>query len=193
MGYTSQLILQGGKRMRNNRLKMMIVSALFAAIIAVSAQIMINIPPVPFTLMTIAVMLTATILGRKYGTLAVSVYVLMGIVGIPVFAGMKAGLGIIIGPTGGYLVAVIPAAFFIGWYLEQFGHAKLQAIIANMIAVFIILAIGTIWLKVVAELPWGGAFKGGMLPFVLPDLVKAVVAAVVGVIIKNRLLAAKLL
>ncbi|WP_420877848.1 biotin transporter BioY [Psychrobacillus psychrodurans] len=59
--------------MRNNRLKMMIVAALFAAIIAVAAQIMINMPPVPFTLMTIAVMLTATILGAKYGTLAVSV------------------------------------------------------------------------------------------------------------------------
>ena len=54
--------------MRNERLKMMIVAALFAAIIAVAAQIMINVPPVPFTLMTIAVMLTATILGAKYGT-----------------------------------------------------------------------------------------------------------------------------
>jgi hypothetical protein len=70
--------------MRNKRLKMMIVAALFAAIIAVAAQIMINMPPVPFTLMTIAVMLTATILGAKYGTLAVSVYVLMGGIGIPV-------------------------------------------------------------------------------------------------------------
>ncbi|WP_144510527.1 biotin transporter BioY [Bacillus sp. FJAT-22090] len=179
--------------MRNDRLKMMIVAALFAAIIAVAAQIMINIPPVPFTLMTIAVMLTATILGAKYGTLAVAVYVLMGVIGIPVFAGMKGGFGIVIGPTGGYLLAIIPAALFVGWYLENFGHTKVQAIIANMIAVFIILVFGTIWLKLVADLPWDGAFKGGMLPFVLPDLAKAVVAAIIGVLIRNRLVAAKLI
>jgi biotin transport system substrate-specific component len=138
-------------------------------------------------------MLTATILGRRYGTLAVTVYVLMGVVGIPVFAGMKGGLGIIIGPTGGYLVAIIPASLFIGWYLENFGHTKLQAIIANMIAVILILVIGMIWLKWVTGLPWNGAFKGGMLPFILPDLAKAVVAALLGVIIRNRLVSAKLI
>ncbi|MFF2754111.1 biotin transporter BioY [Psychrobacillus sp. NPDC058041] len=179
--------------MRNERLKMMIVSSLFAAIIAIAAQIMITIPPVPFTLMTIAVMLTATILGKKYGTLAVIIYVLMGLVGIPVFAGMKSGFGIILGPTGGYLIAIIPATLFIGWYLEKFGHTKVQAIIANMIAVFIILLIGTGWLKVVVDLPWNGAFKGGMMPFILPDLAKAIVAALLAVVIRNRLVAAKLI
>lgn len=179
--------------MRNDRLKMMIIAALFAAIISVAAQIMINIPPVPFTLMTIAVMLTATILGSKYGTLAVVVYVSMGFVGIPVYAGMKGGFGYVLGPTGGYLIAIIPAALFVGWYLENFGHTNVQAIIANMIAVFIILILGTIWLKLVADLSWDGAFKGGMLPFILPDLAKAVVAAIIGVLIRNRLVAAKLI
>jgi len=179
--------------MRNERLKMMIVAALFAAIIAIAAQIMINVPPVPFTLMTIAVMLTATILGAKYGTLAVSVYVLMGVIGIPVFAGMKGGLGIVLGPTGGYLAAIIPAALFVGWYLDTFKYSKIQAIIANIIAVFIILILGTIWLKVVAELPWDAALKGGMLPFILPDLAKAIVAALIGVVIRTRLVSAKLI
>ncbi|MDI2587373.1 biotin transporter BioY [Psychrobacillus sp. NEAU-3TGS] len=179
--------------MRNNRLKMMIVAALFAAIISVAAQIIINIPPVPFTLMTIAVMLTATILGAKYGTLAVAVYVLMGVIGIPVFAGMKGGFGVVLGPTGGYIMAIIPAALFVGWYLGNFGHTKAQAIIANMIAVLIILALGTAWLKFAADLPWNGAIKGGMLPFILPDLAKAIVAAIIGIIIRNRLVAAKLI
>lgn len=179
--------------MRNDRLKMMIVAALFAAIIAIAAQIIINIPPVPFSLMTIAVMLTATILGAKYGTLAVAVYVLMGVIGIPVFAGMKAGFGVVLGPTGGYIVAIIPAALFVGWYLGNFGHTKVQAIIANMIAVLIILVLGSIWLKVAADLPWNGAFKGGMIPFILPDLTKAIVAAIIGILIRSRLVAAKLI
>lgn len=179
--------------MRNERLKMLIVAALFAAIIAVAAQIMISIPPVPFTLLTIAVMLTATILGKKYGTLAVTVYLLMGLVGIPVYAGMKSGLGIVLGPTGGYLIAIIPAALFVGWYLEKFGHTKAQAITANVVAVIIILTVGSAWLKVIADLPWDGAFKGGMLPFILPDIAKAVVAALLGIIIRTRLVAARLI
>ena len=62
-----------------------------------------------------------------------AVYVLMGVIGIPVFAGMKGGFGIVLGPTGGYIVAIIPASLFVGWYLENFGHTKVQAIIANMI------------------------------------------------------------
>ncbi|SFM76155.1 biotin transporter BioY [Psychrobacillus psychrodurans] len=117
----------------------------------------------------------------------------MGGIGIPVFAGMKGGFGIILEPTGRYLVAIIPAALFVGWYLDTFQYSKIQAIIANILAVFIILIVGSIWLKVAAELPWGAAFKGGMLPFVLPDLAKAVVAALIGIIIRTRLVAAKLI
>ena len=117
--------------MGNKKLKEMIVAAMFAAIIAVAAQIMINIPPVPFTLLTIAVMLTATILPTRYTLLAIILYLGMGIVGVPVFGGMKGGLAVLTGPTGGYLVGLLPVAVFISSYTEFFKYNKWHVVIAN--------------------------------------------------------------
>lgn len=179
--------------MRNERLKMMITAAMFAAIIAVAAQIMIAIPPVPFSLLTIAVMLTATILPKEYACLAIIIYILLGLVGIPVFAGMKGGPGILLGPTGGYIFATLPAVVCISFLLDKFGHNKFTAIGANMVSVVIILSIGMVWLKMVTGISWEGAFKGGMLIFLIPDLVKSVIAALIGIIIRSRLVRAKLI
>ena len=82
-----------------NKLKMMIVTALFAAIIGIMAQLTIPLPLVPITGQTLAVGLAATILGSRYGTISVLVYLAMGAVGMPVFSGMSSGLGVIFGPT----------------------------------------------------------------------------------------------
>lgn len=179
--------------MRNERLKMLVVSALFAAIIGIAAQIVINIPPVPFTAQTFALMLTATILGKKYGTISATLYVLMGIIGIPVFHGMMGGIGMIFGPTGGFIVGFIPAAFFIGLFLEKLGHSTINAILANVLGAMLILIVGSVWLKFVSDLSWTAAFKGGMLPFIITDTLKAIVSAILGLTIYNRLVSAKLL
>lgn len=179
--------------MRNEHLKMMVVAALFSAIIGVAAQIIIKIPPVPFTGQTLAIMLTATILGKRYGTLSVTLYVLMGIIGIPVYSGMMSGLGVIFGPTGGYIIAFIPGAFLIGLMVEKFGHSTIGSITANIIGAMLILVIGSIWLKFFGHLNWSGAFQGGMLPFIIPDIIKATGAAIVGSVLYKRLTAAKLL
>ena len=87
--------------MRNNKLKVMILTALFAAITAICAQISITfVPPVPFTLQTMAVALAAVILGRN-GGLAILLYLIIGILGAPVFSKFSAGFPVIVGPTGG--------------------------------------------------------------------------------------------
>lgn len=179
--------------MRNEHLKMLIVSALFAAMIGIAAQITIKIPPVPFTGQTLAVMLTATILGKRYGTISVLLYVLMGIIGIPVYSGMLSGLGVIFGPTGGYIVAFIPAAYLIGWMVEKLGYSTIASLTANIIGAMLVLLIGTVWLKFFGNLDWVSAFKGGMLPFIIPDILKASVSAIVGIMLYKRLAAARLL
>lgn len=179
--------------MRNEHLKMLIISALFAAIIGIAAQIMIKIPPVPFTGQTLALMLTATILGKRYGTISATIYVLMGVIGVPVFSGMLSGLGVIFGPTGGYIIAFIPAAFIIGWLVERLGYSVIGSVTANVIGAMLILFIGTVWLKVFGNLDWAGAFSGGMLPFIIPDILKAVVSAVIGIMLYKRLTSARLL
>ena len=88
--------------------------ALMAAVTAVAAQIAVPIPPVPFTLQVLAVILSGLLLGPRYGALAQAIYVLVGAVGVPVFAEFSGGLGVILGPTGGYLVSYPIAAAVAG-------------------------------------------------------------------------------
>src|ERR687889_115461 len=87
-----------------------------AAVTAVTAQITIPLPfsPVPFTLQVLAVILSGLLLGPRYGALSQAIYVLIGAIGVPVFAGFSGGLGIVLGPTGGYLLSYPAAAAVAG-------------------------------------------------------------------------------
>src|SRR5690625_3873612 len=99
---------------------MMIVTALFAAIISILAQVSIPVPlGVPITGQTLAIVLAATIFGCRFGTLSALLYLIIGATGVPVFAQFTGGLGIIVGPSGGFLVGFIPATFIMGYYLEK--------------------------------------------------------------------------
>ena len=93
---------------------------LFAAIMAVCSMITIPLgfTPVPINLGTLGVFLTGGMLGRKYGTISMAVYVLIGAIGVPVFAGFKGGLAVLAGPTGGYIIGYIVAVFLIGLIIE---------------------------------------------------------------------------
>lgn len=175
------------------KLRMMIISALFAAIIGVLAQVTVPLPLVPITGQTLAIGLAATILGSRYGTLSVAIYLCLGAIGVPVFAQMSGGLGILFGPTGGYLVGFIPTAFVIGYFLEKTSFTIKNAIIANIIGTFIALVFGTVWLMISASLSWPAAFAGGFAPFIVVGLIKAVLAAWAGIAVRNRLKSTNLL
>ncbi|WP_019155654.1 biotin transporter BioY [Robertmurraya massiliosenegalensis] len=181
--------------MNKERLKLrsMIVTALFAAIIGILAQITIPLPLVPITGQTLAIGLAATILGAKYGTLSVLLYLIIGSAGVPVFAEFSAGISKLIGPTGGFLVGFIPAAFIMGIYMEKLGFTFKNAIIANIIGMIITLLFGTSWLKISAELSWTAAFTSGFTPFLIVGVMKAVLASWIGIVVRKRLIRAKLL
>ncbi|HLO12001.1 MAG TPA: biotin transporter BioY [Pseudoneobacillus sp.] len=175
------------------RLRMMIVTALFAAIIGVLAQISIPLPLVPITGQTLAIGLAATILGSRYGTLSVLLYLIIGATGVPVFAELSGGLSKLIGPTGGYLIGFIPSAFLIGWFMEKTAFNFKNAMFANTIGMLITLAFGTAWLKIAANLSWSAALTGGFTPFIIVGLIKAALASWVGILVRNRLISANLL
>lgn len=170
------------------KLKMMILSSFFAAVIAVCAQISFYITPsVPLTLQTLAISLTAILLGSRYGTLSVLIYLLLGAFGFPVFAGMKGGFQVLAGPTGGYLIGFVVGVFVIGWIMER-GETKLVRIIAaNIVGLLIIYAIGVSMLKFVTQMDWEKAFFVGVVPFLVTDLVKLTIASVIGLEIRKRL------
>lgn len=177
----------------HNQLKMWILSALFAAIIGILAQVTIPLPLVPITGQTLAVGLAATILGSRYGTLSVILYSFIGAIGIPVFSGMSGGFGVIVGPTGGYIVGFIPAAFITGVFLEKTSFTILKGMIANTMGMLVTLFIGTVWLKFAAEMTWTATFASGFLPFIIVGIIKAFLASWIGITVYKRLVSAKLL
>lgn len=170
-----------------------IICAFSAAIIAVLAQITIPIPLVPITGQTLAIGLIVTILGTRYGAISVLLYVLLGAVGLPVFTNFSGGLSVLVGPTGGYIVGFIIQALVMGIYMDRFGYTYKQAVISNLIGMVITLLFGTAWLKFAASLTWTGAFLAGTAPFIVVGIIKAVLAAWLGVLVRNRLLNARLL
>jgi biotin transport system substrate-specific component len=175
------------------KLRMMIITALFAAIIGVLAQMTIPLPLVPITGQTLAIGLAATILGSRYGTISVLLYLFIGAVGVPVFAEFSGGFSKLVGPTGGYLVGFVPAAFIIGWVLEKTSFTFMNAMIGNIIGMLITLIFGTVWLKVALEMSWAAAFTSGFAPFIIVGVIKAALASWIGIIVRNRLETAKLL
>lgn len=178
--------------MKNSKLQMMIITALFTAIIGILAQITIPLPLVPITGQTLAIGLVATILGSRYATYSTILYMIIGAIGVPVFSQMSAGLGVLFGPTGGFIVGFIPTVYFIGKYLESTSFTITNAIIANICGMFITLAFGTVWLKIAANLTWYEAFLGGFAPFLVVGLIKAVLAGWIGILVRSRLKSARL-
>ncbi len=178
----------GGERERRYGMEARITTqdmmyiALTAAVTAVSAWI--SIPAaVPFTLQTFAVCLTAGLLGARRATASVCIYLLLGFIGIPVFSGFRGGIGVLLSNTGGYLAGFVLTALIVGLCADRFGR-KLPVLIISMVAgVAVCYAFGTAWymflyMKNTGPVGLGTVLGTCVIPFILPDLIKIVAAAV---------------
>lgn len=157
-----------------------------AAVTAVAAQISIPTPPVPFTLQVLAVLLSGLLLGARYGALAQAVYVLVGAIGVPVFAQFSGGLGVLLGPTGGYLLSYPLAAAVAGLAAPAVtgpnrGRAFRVGFLWGCAGLAVIYALGALWLAVATRLPAGVVLVQGVLIFVPFDLIKVALAALIAV------------
>ncbi|PCN44975.1 BioY family transporter [Brevibacillus laterosporus] len=173
---------------RNENLRTYMVIAIFTAITAVFAQITIPLPTVPITGQTLAVGLVATVLGSRYGTVSMVLYALLGAIGVPVFAGFSGGPQVLIGPTGGFIFGFIATAFIMGYLLEKTKYTFTMALIANLLGMVVTFLFGVVQLKLVLNLGWAGAMAAGVTPFIAGGIIKAVLAAYVGIILRKRLI-----
>ncbi len=148
----------------------------FAFLTAVAAQIEIPLKPVPLTLQTLFVLLAGAFLGKRNGFLSMSLYLLGGIAGLPVFAGASAGLHILLGPTGGYLLAFPFAAFLIG-SLVSLRRSRILVLLAMTSGLLLIFAVGTVQLNLVYFHNWTESLKAGLLAFSVWDIVKLLAAS----------------
>ena len=150
-----------------------------SALIALSARIAIPLPfsPVPITGQTFAVLLIGALLGSRRGALAVILYLLEGTAGLPFFAGGSGGLARLAGPTGGYLIGFVAAAFTVGLLAERGWDRRVWSTVLAMLAGnAIIYACGLPWLgRFVGE---GNVLSLGLLPFIPGDLLKLALAAI---------------
>ncbi len=160
-------------------LKYMIHAALFVALISVGAFIAIPIGPVPIVLQNMFVLLAGLILGPAWGTACVAVYLLVGLAGLPVFAGGTSGIGKLFGPTGGYLLGYLPAVLLTGALSKFLGKTLFRDILAMVSGSVVLYGIGVPWLKIAFSLSWGKAVSLGLLPFLLGDAVKIAGAAII--------------
>lgn len=237
--------------MKKDKLKWMIFAAMFAALTAAVAWFKIPLPftPVPITLQTLLVLLSGAVLGAYYGALAMIIYLLLGAIGLPVFAGGSSGIGVLLGPTGGYLFSYPIAAFVIGKmtkskkisviikylsfvvilimvsivafdaifnigimklkagsmvsalssqqrlfliaisilvlavlaalakYSKSFKKLDFETVLAMFAGTAIIYAMGALQGKLVTGLAWNAIFVGWVLPFILGDTLKIILAA----------------
>lgn len=139
-----------------------------------------NLPfsPVPVTAQTFGVLLIAMALGRVRGTAVVLAYLAEGAAGLPVFAGGKAGVAALVGPTGGYLIGFLVAAYFVGWLADRgWDKGYVRSILAMALGTVVIFACGLSQLVLYA--PGAAVLTMGLYPFISGALVKIAVAAII--------------
>lgn len=166
-----------------NRIKMCVLISLFTAIIAVCS--FVSVPSaVPFTLQTLGIFTTLTVLGGKRGTICIALYIFIGLVGVPVFSGFGAGLGHLTGATGGFILGFIIIGFCYWIITKIFGNktvVKTTGLITGLLMCYIF---GTLWytvfyLKAFNPSDFLTTLKVCVLPFIIPDLIKLGVAIII--------------
>ena len=180
--------IKNDQRTSSLTLREMILAAMMAAVTAACAWI--SIPAaVPFTLHTFAVFCSILLLGGRGASLSFLTYLLLGAAGVPVFAGFKGGVGVIIGTTGGYLLGLLLMTLICLAVEKLFGRHLVTEIIAMIFGLFVCYAFGTAWFIHVSTnaVTVKQALKWCVIPFIIPDLAKLVLAVAVTSRIKKHI------
>ena len=163
-------------------------AGLFAAVIAVMAQISIPMPlGVPMTMQTFAITLAAVVLGAKLSALSSLIYLILGAVGIPVLANFSGGFDKFVGPTGGFLISFPLMAFIIGWGAEHRKDFKGAYVLALILGTVVNYVVGVALFCVVTNGSVAAGITACVLPFIPTAIIKAVLASIIGFGVKNRI------
>ena len=169
---------------RKNNLSMLVLTGIFAAIVTICSWITVPLPftQVPINLAVLGVLLAGGCLGSKYGSLSILIYILLGAVGIPVFAGFGAGLGTLAGPTGGYIVGYILCAAIAG--LGAHCKHPVRLALCMLLGVAACYALGTLWYAHLMQTTIWAALALCVIPFIPCDALK--IAATVFLVTRLR-------
>lgn len=167
----------------------MAIIAIMTALTCILAPLSIAIPvsPVPISLTNLVIYFSLYLLGAKRATISYLVYLLLGMVGIPVFSGYTGGLQKLAGPTGGYIIGFIFMAIIAGIFIEKFSKNVVLQLIGMILGTAVCYAFGTVWLAHVASLNFKAALFAGVIPYLPGDFIKMLLALTIGATIRNQL------
>lgn len=171
------------------RLREAALTGLMAAVLCIMAPLAVPIPlsPVPLSMTNLVLYLILYILGTRIACISYLVYLLIGLLGLPVFSGFTGGAGKLAGPTGGYLLGFLFMILISGWFIDRW-HERLGVCIAAMLlGMALCYLFGTLWLAWQAGMSFAGAWAVGVLPFLLGDVLKILLAAFGGRQLRKRL------
>ena len=161
----------------------MALIGIFTALIVVCSWISLNVGALVFTLQTFAVFTVSALLGTKKGVIAILVYILLGLAGVPVFAGFKGGPTVLAGPTGGYIIGFIFTALIIGKMTEIFQKRNAEGIMITAVSMIlgdmVCFLVGTFWFMAMMKTDFLSAVTLCVVPYIIPDLVKVLVATMI--------------
>lgn len=169
------------------------VTALMAAVMCVLGPLSVPIGEVPISLTNLVICFAVWLLGAKFGTLSVLVYLLLGAVGLPVFSAYSGGLAKLAGPTGGYLIGFLPMAFIGGWVIEKTKGQPVLSGLGLVLGIAVSYLFGTAWFVFQMGCELSYALAICVYPFIAFDLAKVVVTVLVGGVVRKRLVEAKVL
>lgn len=156
--------------------KTLVLCAVFAALTAVCSQIQIPLAVIPINLALFSVHLCALLMKKQYAALSMLVYLLMGLVGLPVFTGLQGGAGVLFGRTGGYIIGYVVSAFLTALLLEKWGRAWWKAVVSIMLGVAGCYTFGTAWYMALTGSPLWLSLSYCVFPFLPGDVVKMALA-----------------
>lgn len=181
--------------MNKNRTKAMTIISLMTAMLCILGPITLALPisPVPISFVTLAIYFSVYVLGMKRGTVSCMMYLLIGFVGLPVFSAFTGGVGKLFGPTGGYMIGYIFMAMSSGFFIDRWTTKRALHIVGMVLGTVVCYLFGTLWLSVQAGMSFYGALGVGVLPFIVGDLIKIMIASIIGPAVRRRLKRAGLL
>lgn len=165
---------------------------LIAAVTCILGPLSLPIGIVPISLTNLAIYFAVYALGGKRGTLSYIVYLFIGLVGLPVFSGFSGGFPKLFGPTGGYLIGFIFMSLISGIFIDKFSSKIYMCFLGMVLGTIVTYIFGSAWLAYEAHIGFNKALAVGVLPFIPGDIVKIVIASLIGPQIRNRLISSGL-
>ena len=160
---------------------------MFAALTAILSQIAIPIGPVPVNLSLVSVFLSAAILSTHNAVISQVIYILLGVIGVPVFTSFNSGIQALVGPTGGYIIGYIPCVLITGMLIQRFGKKFIGRAISMLLGLASCYALGTAWFMRLTQTPAWSALTLCVFPFLIADAIKIIFATIISLKIKNKI------